>query len=102
MAQYDPAVIQAFADKLYSRANGIVATSTVVSGLAGGVLSGAGMSLLAHQAQFSAGPVIAGIAGAVFCGVLGNISGSARAFALKLQAQSALCQMKIEANTQRA
>ena len=94
MTQYDPGVIQHFADKLYHKARRIVAARTVlgvVMGLAGGFIAG----LLLHMP-------LAILIGPVLFGVFGYQSGMERSFSLVLQAQSALCQMKIEANTRPA
>ncbi|HEU0135176.1 MAG TPA: hypothetical protein VFR28_10160 [Allosphingosinicella sp.] len=86
MANYDPSIIQEYADKLYSRADFIILGWTVfgaiVGYLAGSMLGGEGMRLFA---------VIIG-------GALGYGVGEQRAFLLKLQAQLALCQVEIERN----
>ncbi len=94
MAQYDPQILQTFANKLYSRANGIIAALTLLGlilGAIGGLFAGA-----AIQAT-SLGVVVA--VGTVLGGVLGFVLGSDRAFHLKYQAQLALCQRQIELNT---
>ena len=85
--EYDPKVIVEFASRLYARANSVIATYTIL-----GVLVGAGAgSALGH----GAGALI----GAVIVGSIGYSMGSEKAFQYKLQAQMALCQVKIEANT---
>lgn len=90
---YDPQVIQRFADKLYSQANTIVFVWTLL-GLAVGAGGGYALGDRSTNTTFAAG-------GAVVLGLLGFAVGSARAFLLKLQAQSALCQIKIEENTRK-
>jgi hypothetical protein len=92
---YDPTVIQTFAARLYTQANSIVAVWTAL-GLFGGAALGfafAGISDLSDQsATFT-------VMGAVILAAIGYSHGSSKAFALKLQAQIALCQVQIEANT---
>ena len=93
---YDPAVIHACVARLYARATNIVVSYTLL---------GLGIGL-------SAGYVIAGLLGKVaegrmpyealgilFFAGFGFSLGRSRADVLKLQAQSALCQVKIEENT---
>jgi hypothetical protein len=91
--QYDPAIIQKFADKLYSQANTIIIACTLlglVVGAAGGYAVG----------DYSTKTTYAGL-GAIVLGLLAFAIGTARAFVLKLQAQVALCQKKIEENTRK-
>ncbi|MFT5469137.1 MAG: hypothetical protein ACI8UO_004252, partial [Verrucomicrobiales bacterium] len=90
--QYDPAIIQKFANALYKRARSIVAVMTLLGVLVGGVV-GFGMG---HESD-SALPFVLG--GMFLAGFIGYLVGQARVFALKLQAQIALCQMHIESNT---
>lgn len=94
MAEYDPQILQTFANKLYARANGITASWTVVGAIVGGV---AGVAV--HVALESRSPVSIAVAASVLSGVAGYVIGSSRAFVLKLQAQQALCQRQIELNT---
>jgi hypothetical protein len=97
MVNYDPSVIQTFADRLYAQARSAIATAIffgVLSGVAGGYATGI---------QFDRDGAIPGmIAGAVVLGLIGFFIGSARAFSLRLSAQVALCQIRIEANTRGA
>ena len=96
---YDAAIIQAFVERLYRRANNAVATYTLL-----GV--GIGLSL---------GYILAGLLGEVARGrmpyealcilLVGGIAysvGRGRAVALRAQAQIALCQLRIEATTRLA
>jgi hypothetical protein len=95
MVQYDPRIVQTFAEKLYARARSIVFAWTLLLGLlgiAGGVVLGA----------VTANPLITLALAVLFCIVcatLGFMIGNARAFVLRLQAQVALCQVCIEYNT---
>ena len=91
--QYDPAVIQKFADKLYSQANTIIFVWTLLSLAVG---AGVGYNLGDRSTQTTYALV-----GAIILGLLGFAIGTARAFLLKLQAQVALCQKKIEENTRK-
>ena len=87
--QYDPKVIMEFAERLYARANSIIISYTIIGiiiGGAGGMVSGKG--------------VVAAIA-AVIVGAIGYYMGREKAFQYKLQAQTALCQIQIEKNTNR-
>ncbi len=90
MVEYDPAVIREFAEGLYKRAETIVIVNAVTFGLLGaaigGIAQGAGLAVLGLAA--GAG--------------LGYFFGLQKTFLLKLQAQSALCQVKIEENTQKS
>ena len=85
--KYDPSVICGLADKLYRRANTIVIVNAAIFGLVGalvgGVVKGAGVAIIA----------------ALVAGGIGYYLGLQKAFLLKLQAQTALCQVKIEENT---
>lgn len=87
MVTYDPAVIRAFAQDLYDRASTIVAVNTVIGVIVGGIVG-----------KFAFGNlgviILAGLGGAI-----GYFIGSQKAFQLKLQAQTALCQVEIEHNT---
>ena len=87
MTEYDAAVIKKFADALYRQAAGIVITYTVMGviiGWLGGSWMGGGSGSLG---------------GAIIFGAIGYMLGTQKAFVLKLQAQVALCQVKIEENT---
>ena len=90
MIEYDPSVIRGFADELYRRANTIVMVNTALFGLVGALIGG---EVKGSGAAILAGVVAAGI---------GYYLGLQKAFLLKLQAQTALCQVKIEDNTSRS
>lgn len=96
--QYDPAVIQKLADKLYSQANTVVFLWTLFLLLVGG----AGGFFITAQPSIpdkNLGMFV-GI-GAVVGAILGYAIGQARAFQLRVLAQTALCQRQIEINTRR-
>ena len=108
MTEYDPQVIQKFADRLYRRAKIAVVVSTIVGVLFGGMgglvfaLDAIGLSLETGGPGIVAGlttGLIGGLGGAAIVGVVFFLLGREQAFRLKLQAQTALCQLKIEENT---
>ena len=92
MVEYDPAVISEFADRLYSRASSLIVIYTVVGlGVGGGAGFGIDYALkLGNWVWWVAGGVV---------GLVGFLTGQEKAFVLKLEAQRALCQLKIEENT---
>ncbi|MFV8750473.1 hypothetical protein ACNOYE_07965 [Nannocystaceae bacterium ST9] len=97
MPQFDPSVIQTHAQRLYTAANAIVAVYTVFGLLCGATL-GYGFATLTNVKETApislvAGLVVAGLAFAV---------GQSKSFAMRLEAQSVLCQLQIEANTRAA
>lgn len=94
MAEYDPDVIHKFADRLYSRATSIVVTYTLTGALVGG---GFGFTTTYYLSSSQA-PIFI-VLGLLLLGALGYAIGSERAFLLRLQAQTALCQVQIEQNT---
>jgi len=108
MPVYNPDVLQQYANRLYSRANGIMVAFTLLSlgigGIGGGVLGLASSGDLSAAApNFDSNMVPILLAVGAFAGVVvGFILGSGKAFTLKLQAQQALCQRQIELNTRPA
>ena len=97
MAHYTPEIIRTFANRLYARAAITMATSTVLGVLIGMVtapyiLQSLPTSVALHCPEW----VIA-----VIFGVIGFGQGSERSSLLKLQAQTALCQLEIEKNTRK-
>jgi hypothetical protein len=94
---YDPSVIQKFADDLYAQAATTMAVYALVGCVAGGAI---GYELLAVASAESAST--GAIIGLVIGGLLGFATGTRIGFGLKLQAQVALCQVRIEENTRPA
>jgi hypothetical protein len=100
LPDYDPGIIEAFAERLYDKAAGFVRGSVVV-----GAALGAGFGAVPLTSLGASWPVPSTfgfatmLVGAVAGAVLGYGIGDARAFSYKLQAQSALCQLQIERNT---
>lgn len=93
--QFDPAVIHSFADRLYAQANSIVYQYAFLGFLVGCAVGGA-----LGTSAFGSGLVPGLVAGLVVA-ALAAIAGRERGFTLRLQAQTALCQARIEANTRR-
>lgn len=91
---YDAQIIVVFAESLYRQASTIVATYTVLGVLAGG-FGGAVLATAIHSDSRLIGVGI----GALVVGIVGYSIGQQKAFGLRLQAQVALCQVQIEANT---
>ena len=98
---YDPAIIQKFADNLYNEARQITIGGTLVGVITGAVVGFAiGNSIGPGDPAML--PTYQGSGAAAFGVILGLIGfalGRAYGFRLRLQAQLALCQMRIEANT---
>ena len=99
MVKYDPAIIRTFAERLYQQALGVVIQWTIIGAIMGAAVL-VGFMVLTNP-RSTIGPAELGI-GAVLGGILGYFAGQSRAFALRLQAQTALCQVEIEENTRPA
>ncbi len=95
MTTYDPAFIQRFADRLYSRAAIAVVTSAVLGLLIGFLLA----PMLLQNLPVAIATRCPDWLVAVVLGAIGCAQGLERSFALRLQAQTALCQVEIERNT---
>jgi outer membrane lipoprotein SlyB len=93
MTEYNPAIIQKLADKLYKQANTVVFVCTLI-----GVLVGGGVGYAAGRERDRQ---IYAIVGAILVGIIGFAVGLSQSFMLRVRAQMALCQRKIEENTRR-
>ena len=96
MAEYDPKVIEDFAQRLYAQSKSTTMRHFFIGLAFGIVVFGAVSDYLVHG--FDALVVSLG---AFIGAVMGYGSGQSKAFEEKLQAQLALCQAKIEVNTRR-
>ncbi len=96
MTEYDPKVINKFADRLYSTAKTIVIAYAFLGILIGGA---SGYAVEQWPSWSSHGTVTVILA--VTFGLIGFLIGKEKAFRLKLLAQTALCQVKIEENTRK-
>lgn len=97
MIEYESKLIHEFAERLYKRAKDTEITYTV-GGLVLGLLVGGFGDYLRFGSTVIKVDYLA-VAGVVAGAVLGYLAGVAKAFELRLQAQTALCQVKIEENT---
>lgn len=96
MVSYDPSVIESFAETLYAQAKWIMIRYAIGFAVVGFLV---GFIPLAISSKEVGSALLAG--GLVaFAGLLiGTSNGRAKAFALRLQAQQALCQVQVEKNT---
>ena len=92
MAKYDPAEMQRLAEKLQAKA-----VSVMIIYPFNGAVFGAAATYFATSAKVSLLMVVGALAGIA----IGFELGRQRALALKSQAQSLLCQLKIEENTRK-
>jgi hypothetical protein len=90
---YDPTVIHQFADSLYSQAATIVFTYAIAGMLPGIAVLGYAFIVNEPLGVFGGGFLL------VVGGLLGAMRGKTAGFALRLQAQQALCNVQIEYNT---
>lgn len=84
---YEPNVIQEFSGRLYAKAKNIILSYTIL-----------GIIILGFAGIATQQPIFGAI-GAVIGGLIGYSMGKEKAFQYKLQAQTALCQVKIEENS---
>ena len=96
MTSYDPEVIQRSADRLYARA----ALSAVVSAALGVLIGLVAAPFILQSLPFALAVRCPEWVSAVVLGFIGLGQGLERGTQLRLQAQTALCQMQIERNTQ--
>lgn len=90
MVSYDPKIIKAFAKQLYDKASTVAAAYTLFGIVLGGA---AGKLALGDTTMY----ILAAVGG-----FIGSLIGSHKSFLLKLQAQTALCQVQIEENIRNA
>ncbi|MDP2816381.1 MAG: hypothetical protein Q8O19_06855, partial [Rectinemataceae bacterium] len=91
---YDKSEIRTFADMLYAKAESIVLMTTIMYGI-GGLIFGIPIGGFFGRNVTGFTMIIGGSLGAW----LGYEIGTYKAFGLKLQAQTSLCQVQIEINT---
>ena len=96
MADYDPKIIQDYAEGLYKQAKSIV-TCYFFIGIFGGLVIFAKVSdVLIGELDFLV------VAIGIFIGaVIGLFAGKNRAFEMKLEAQEALCRIEIQKNSKK-
>lgn len=91
---YDPEIIHQFADKLYSEARWLAFRYALLFGFVG---AGGGVFLSKAMSLGNASPSSLCLGGLL--AAAGAAHGHAKGFDLRLRAQLALCQLKIEMNT---
>lgn len=96
MARYDARVIDKMADTLYSQARSLELLYALSGGLLG-CAGGCGLMALTDVREATMPAIALGVVGAA----LGWAVARPKAFLLRLHAQTALCQVQIEANTRR-
>lgn len=96
LVNYQPKIIQSFAQKLYSKADSIEALYSIA-----GLLVGLFMFVGASGAGKSEGAVVLvmAISGAILGLYIGKQIGISRAIQYRIEAQKALCFVEIEKNT---
>jgi hypothetical protein len=92
---YDPAVLAQHAEKLYSQARGVAVTTALRWGAVFGLIGFIAIHVVNARGPVEAIPLGSGGLGAL----LGFFSGWEKAFALRLEAQRALCALQTEINT---
>lgn len=96
MTPYDPDVIQDYADDLYDRARNLTFAWGAGAGLLGGGPVALWVTTLKGAGLFET------LLPFVLTAVIGAFYGYQRTFALRLQAQLALCALQTEINTRRS
>ena len=97
---YEPRIIEQFAENLYKKASAFVAGSCAIGGTVGAAfgsvpLTSLGAAWPIPQYLGFATLLVGGLVGAV----IGYVIGDARSFGYRLQAQTALCQLQSERNS---
>ncbi|WP_414530861.1 hypothetical protein [Nodularia chucula] len=93
MVKYDPSVIQAIVEQLYSKANSILISHRVIGVIVGCLIGSGGAASIRGSAII--GLFIGGLIGYV----IGNEMGLSKSLLYKFQAQMLLTQVEIEKNT---
>ena len=100
---FDPRIIEAFAERLYGKATAFLMGSVVC-----GVFLGMSFGAVPLTSLGAAWPIPSAfgfatmLLGGILGGVIGYVVGDTRAFGYKLQAQSALCSLELERNSAEA
>ena len=97
---YDPRVIEQFAEKLYRKASAFVAGSVVIGAALGAAFGSVPLTSLGSEWPVpSMFGFVTLLIGGIFGAAIGYVIGDTRSFGYRLQAQSALCQLQLERNT---
>lgn len=96
MVEYDPKIIQNYANELYNQAKSVVTCYFFIGMFASIIVFSKISDMLKNEFDFLI------IAIGVFVGaIIGLFAGKNRSFEMKLEAQQALCQVKIQENTKK-
>jgi hypothetical protein len=96
--QYDPGILETFADVLYSRARWIAISTAIVYALAAGLVSYLVFAAIPRLLPTDSALLVMCVI-ALISFFVGLEAGNKKAFNLRLQAQQVLCQRQIELNT---
>jgi hypothetical protein len=100
LPDYEPRIIEEAARRLYGKASAVLAGSVVIGGAFGAAIGAVPLTSLGEAwpipAAFGFGTLLLGALSG--CAV-GYVIGDARAFGIRLQAQSTLYQLQLERNT---
>jgi hypothetical protein len=100
LPDYDPRVIEQFAENLYRKASAFVVGSVAIGAALGAAFGAVPLTSLGDSWPI---PSLFGFAtmliGGIFGGAIGYVIGDTRSFGYRLQAQTALCQLQTERNT---
>jgi hypothetical protein len=100
LPEYEPRVIEQFAENLYGKASAFVVGSVAIGAALGAAFGAVPLTSLGASWPV---PSIFGFAtllvGGIFGGAIGYVIGDTRSFGYRLQAQTALCQLQTERNT---
>jgi len=101
---YDPSVIQGHAERLYRRASVLQLERACIWGLIGAALAYAATVGAQNNLGVFLGlsPLVAALSTMAVFGLLGYSSAREESLKLRLEAQLALCQVRIERNTAEA
>ena len=99
MIQYDPAVINQFAESLYLKADRVIRNYAIGGCLVGFII---GLVINGKAALGGVSGVFVALIPTAMFGYFGYTAGQSAAFKYKLQAQTALCNIKIEENTRKS
>ena len=97
MTKYDPAVLQEYADSLYTQARWVTIRYAILAGMIGLAVAG----MLQYYAKNNDIPDTAFLILGGFGALIGGLIGQRKGFEYRLEAQTVLCQMQTEINTRK-
>lgn len=100
LPDYEPRIIEEAARRLYGKASAVLAGSVVAGGVLGAALGAVPLTSLGAAWPIPPSFGFATLLLGAICGcAVGYVIGDARAFGIRLQAQSTLYQLQLERNT---